>query len=157
MRGIIVEPSEVMCRLHQLYRPKDIHICAGVGEADRLSKFLELSYHGRSTFSEEKYIEDGKAGAELTKVTFKPIFKISTILRYCIPKDRTVFALLSVDAEGWDYVVLQSNNWDAYRPLIIIVEQIDEDSRNAIFKYLTDREYLRIATLGCNTVYKLID
>src|SRR4030067_3846360 len=54
MRGICIEPNEIFSRMHTIYRPGDIVLCAAMGLEPSLSKYYEMSYHALSTFSEKE-------------------------------------------------------------------------------------------------------
>ena len=52
---------------------------------------------------------------------------------------------LSIDAEGLDFEVLKSNNFEKYRPKIILIELIGIDlssiENNEVYKYLKKIDY----------------
>jgi FkbM family methyltransferase len=156
MRGIVVEPNEALCRLHQRYRPEDIQVCAGAGEADGLSTFYDFDYHGFSTFSESEVRSRAVQEHRVVKAGAKPVFRVSTILRDCIPRGRGVFCLLSVDTEGWDQQVLRGNDWDLFKPLLVAVEQNSPDDRGKASDFLLKRGYSCVLTSPCNGIYRLM-
>lgn len=154
MRGITVEPNELLTRLHERYRPEDTIICSAVGGEDGLLPFYEMSYHAFNTFSQETYrrsIAGGKM--HLIRKSLKPMFRLSTILRCCAPAGKT-FELLSVDVEGLDEMVLRSNDWSIWRPRFVLVEANTDDAEQGTGAYLKDLSYERIATFGVNGLYR---
>ena len=66
--------------------------------------------------------------------------------------------ILSVDVEGFDLEVLKSNNWDRYRPEIIIAEtyekSIAELTEADIYKYMLIKEYELIAWLCPSLIFR---
>jgi len=54
MRGICVEPNELLCKLHERYRPGDTILSAAVGSENGLLPFYEMSYHAFNTFRPTK-------------------------------------------------------------------------------------------------------
>jgi molybdate-binding protein len=58
---------------------------------------------------------------------------------------------MSVDAEGHDLVVLKSNNWDKYRPAIVMVESNNEFI--AIRSFMDGIDYLHIFSNHYNAIF----
>jgi hypothetical protein len=52
-----------------------------------------------------------------------PIWTLEKIFDTYV-KDKQI-DILSVDVEGWDMDVLESNNWEKYRPSYIILETVE--------------------------------
>jgi FkbM family methyltransferase len=154
MRGICVEPNELLCKLHERYRPGDITLSAAVGGEDGLLPFYEMSYHAFNTFSKEAY-ESYVAGGKMTllRKTLKPMFRLATILKSAAPSDKT-FELLSVDVEGLDEMVLRSNDWERWRPRFVLAEANTEEAEMGTGAYLQSLGYARVGTFGVNGLYK---
>jgi hypothetical protein len=55
-------------------------------------------------------------------------------------------SFLSIDAEGADFEVLQSNDWNACKPRVICIESSQENDLNSdsIVNYLSERGYLLV-------------
>lgn len=51
---------------------------------------------------------------------------LSAVLEEHFPEGRTL-DLLNVDVEGLDYEVLESNDWDTYRPKVVVIELMADD------------------------------
>lgn len=81
--------------------------------------------------------------------------KLSSILEAYIPEN-TEIDFMSVDVEGLDFEVIQSNNWDRFRPKILLVEvlgnSMDEFFTNEVYLYLVSRGYSFYAKT-VNTVF----
>lgn len=64
--------------------------------------------------------------------------------------------ILNIDVEGMDFQVLQSNDWQKYRPKIVLVEILDNRmekiGENGIFKLLKSNNYSVVAK-SFNTVF----
>jgi FkbM family methyltransferase len=153
MRGIVVEPDPTLCRLHAKYRSGDIQLCAASGERDSLAPFYRMSYHGLSTFSREDCERSIAGGAQLLSTSLVPVFTIRTILSDCKMEGRPAFALLSVDTESLDEVVLRSNDWCKYRPRIVVYE--NNDGTDSTRNFLSSVGYELIASKGCNEIMRM--
>ena len=154
MRGVCVEPIEELCQAHRRYRPGDVVINAAIGSDNGLAKFYELSYHGNSTFSKEESDRRQAAGAKLLRVSFKPILRLATILEQCVPEGRSKLELLSVDTEGWDEIVLRSNDWSRSRPRFVLVESNSEEGARAIQELMSGFDYERVGVFGVNSMFR---
>ena len=154
MRGICVEPNEVLCDVIARYRPEDEVVCAAVGDRETLAKFYELWRHDFSTFSEPDYRMRIEMGHRLRRVVYKPVFRLSTILAAVQVEARHRFALLSVDTEGWDEMVLRSNDWQRFRPQFAVVEANTAQAEAGSTTFLRSVGYERVATFGVNGIFR---
>jgi FkbM family methyltransferase len=85
------------------------------------------------------------------KLLSKKVIKTQTleqILDNHLPTNQ-VIDFISIDVEGFDLMILQSNNWSKYSPKIVAVECLGFDlisiQNDAVYKFLTDRDYQLIA------------
>lgn len=157
MRGVSIEPNDTLCAFHARYRPGDTVVCAGVGERDGLLEYFMMNYHAFNTFSEEEARGREASGSKLIRRTLKPVFRLDTVLRDCAPKDRDAFALLSVDTEGMDEIVLRSNDWRRYRPRHVLIESNTEESAAATAALLRDLGYAQRQRFQVNGLYSRAD
>jgi len=65
--------------------------------------------------------------------------------------------VLDIDTEGIDIQVLKSNNWEKYKPSVILVEDQDEDVENLenleTYKFLKPLGYRLIAKTISTAIY----
>jgi FkbM family methyltransferase len=153
MRGISIEPNDTLCAFHARYRPGDVVVCAGVGERDGLLDYFMMNYHAFNTFSEAEAKYRQAHGGKLIRRTLKPVFRLDTVLRDCRAAGRKTFALLSVDTEGMDEVVLRSNDWTRYRPKHVLIESNTEEAAAATGAMLGDLGYALRQRFGVNGLY----
>ena len=83
-------------------------------------------------------------------------FFLQEILDKYLPPNQTI-DFLSIDVEGLDYEVIQSNNWDKYKPTIVLVEDtqmitINQNTQTQITSFMKEKGY----QLFGKTVYTLI-
>lgn len=157
MRGITVEPNQELHQLQKKLRPGDFHLGVGCSQKAGLSVFHEFNYHVFSTYSEEEALQlasdPSEIGLKLLKKEPTPVLPLHEIIKKCKPLDRDIFSLLSIDTEGLDELVLRSNNWDLYRPKIIIVEG-RADSEDQVKQYLENQKYEAFQVCQHNTLYR---
>jgi FkbM family methyltransferase len=120
-RGINVEPIQEIINLLNEYRPDDINVLSGISNQNGNLKLRVYVNSGLSTFSEEKKKMYSSRRDENTNehrdvivpvITLEELFK-----RY--PLEHIHF--MKIDVEGYEYEVLEGNNWSKYRPEIICI------------------------------------
>jgi hypothetical protein len=71
--------------------------------------------------------------------------------------DGVPFEILSIDAEGYDYQVLQSNNFDRYRPRVILTETHDLDldslQDNRTVRFFVEKGYVLYSWINPNLMF----
>lgn len=122
-RGVLVEPNPAyQARLH-LYRPRDVIVNAGVGVTDESSAdyYVIRDAPMRNTFSKDDvaYLRK-RAGHEVVERVMKmPLVSINRVIAEHLGAAPD---LLSTDVEGLDLAILQTLDFEKYRPAVIIAE-----------------------------------
>ena len=129
-RGINIEPQKKFFDLLNLERPEDTNLCIGVAEKEGELEFREYVGHGLSTFSKgmkKKYLSDKSDilkyhDYKVPVKTLRQVFKEHKVGH---------IHFMKVDVEGFEYEVLEGNDWKKYRPEIICIESnhIEKDWR----------------------------
>ena len=85
-------------------------------------------------------------GVKLLSRKKKIVKPLSDIVPFVSPLDAS---LLTVDVEGFDLEVLQSNNWEIFRPRVICVEEWEsirfDSSKSEIEVFLLSLNYEKVA------------
>lgn len=123
--GINIDGNKESINIFNRDRPDDINIHCCVGNKTNSSEveFYMFERDELNTFKKEN-LSDIKLyhNQSPVKVEKVPILSLKTILDKHLPS-QTEIDLLSIDAEGADEEILISNNWEQYRPKLIIVEK----------------------------------
>jgi hypothetical protein len=104
-------------------RPRDINLEIPISDKEEAIKYYLFSPSFFNSFSEEqaaKYNISVKGVKILTTQTLAVVFD-----KYV---GDNVIDFLTVDVEGWDLQVLKSNNWEKYKPKVIVIEYFKESS-----------------------------
>jgi len=120
--GINIDPMPGSKALFDKHRPKDTNLEIGVSVAKQQLTYSIFNETALNTFSPEKvkeYTQDTKYRVIAEKKI--DTWPLADILDKYLAKD-VVIDFLTIDAEGLDLEVLQSNNWDKYRPTYVLVE-----------------------------------
>lgn len=123
--GINVDGSKKSIELFKKTRPNDINLHCCVGMADQIAdidfymfKRAELNTLNKQALPDIlKY--HGQVPIAIEKISLR---SMKSILDEYMPAD-TKIDLLSIDAEGADEEILLSNDWNRYRPKLLIVEK----------------------------------
>jgi FkbM family methyltransferase len=163
-KGVCVEPDPSLYSAIKKTRPVDVVLNVGIGfgnddEADFYN--FPHPYTGWNTFSKEdankKQKESGIAIKDIKKIPLKNINEI--IKTYFHPHPN----FISIDIEGLDLQVLQSLDFDRFKPEVICAETITfsinntEEKRNEIAEFLQSKNYFVFADTHINTIFCRID
>jgi FkbM family methyltransferase len=138
-------------------RPKDINIECGIGEKEgslEYFMFNEPALNGFSKkLSEVRNEQTSNYHVIATKnVDVRPLAKV---LDQYLPKGQKI-DFLNVDVEGLDFEVLRSNDWEKYRPRIVLVEvsgsSLETIMQDEIFQLMKTKGY-SIYAKSANTVF----
>lgn len=150
--GINVEPQSFKIFEFEIQRKRDINLNLGIGPIDDYLDFYELDISPLSSFNKEVALENcEKFKAKIIEVKKVPIRRLESVLNEFIPPSIKI-DFFSIDTEGFEMEVLESNNWEIYRPNLIIIEY--GNKLVEINDYLTSKGYGLIFKNGCNLIFK---
>ena len=155
--GINIDAKPGSMSLFRKKRSLDINLEIGIstkkGEA-MFHTFKESAYNTFSNKLAESYI---KGGADLIGCISVPTEPLENILDAHMPKD-TAIDFISIDVEGMDLEVLESNNWSKYQPRHILVEtqsaDMDKIQQNEIYKFLINKNYRLISIVYMTLIFQ---
>jgi hypothetical protein len=159
-KGILVEANSELIPELKFYRHRDIILnnCVDVETGNEVDFYI-LNGDGLSTPNIESAIEFCKTNPDL-KIVDKRVVK--TISYKAIVEDYLGKAptILSIDIEGKDLEILQSIDYEKYRPLLIVTEMIKYDTKlsyntknDEVNKYLNSMDYDEYAFTGINSIF----
>lgn len=150
-RGVCVDPIKFNIDLHRIIRRHDRQYKSLVSSASSEIKFYELSPWELSTTNEsiaKLRIQEGARHIRsilLRSISLEKIYDENPIKRP---------ALLSIDVEGAEMSVLQSNDWGKYCPDVICVEELNNPlSVSEIKSFLSKMGYEIAAYNGVSSIY----
>lgn len=160
-RGINIDAMPGSMRLFNKWRPKDINLEMGVANQEgslNYYVFNEPALNGFSAeLSEERSLAENPYHIkDIIKVDVKPLRQI--LGRHLVGGGglRRGIDFLSVDVEGFDLEVLQSNDWSKYRPKFVLAEvlqsSLHELGQDPVVSFMRDQNYVVYAKL-VNTVF----
>lgn len=144
-RGVNIDATPNSMIAFNEARANDLNIEAAISNEIEDLKFFEFDEGALNTFDELKAQKIINAGIyKLISTRQIRTQTLESILDKCIKAGQKI-DLLSIDAEGFDLKVLKSNNWEKFRPSLIIIETDIKDIarflRSAEANYLQEKGY----------------
>ena len=146
-RGINLEPAPDGLAMLRKHRPRDLNLPFAVSQEGGEVQFtLTGSFAG---IDDEQHLWQGMPGPRIT-VRAQPL---TDILDEYLPVG-TGIDLLDVDCEGHDVDVLRSNDWERYRPRIVLCEHHAGDEKSPDpGPFLEEKGYVLHTRLDLTCVY----
>jgi FkbM family methyltransferase len=143
-KGICIDPNPELEKLYKKFRPNDVFVNCAVGETDANLNYYMLSDNNSSMNTLNlDFLKKHDLEKDIKKTITIPTFSLKEILdKNITASDRLDF--FDVDVEGFDLQVLQSNDWDKYRPKVVVTEtdiSIKEDVVSEITTFLESVNY----------------
>ncbi|MCG8329877.1 MAG: glycosyltransferase [Chitinophagales bacterium] len=119
--GINIDARPGSMALFNEQRPKDINLELAISDTKETLTYYQIdSMPGCNSFSLDMLKETHMLDKVSSQAKIQT-FTLEEVLDRYLP-DNTSIDLLTVDVEGLDHKVLLSNNWEKYRPTVIVVE-----------------------------------
>lgn len=151
-RGINVDAMPGSMTAFKEIRPDDINVETGVAENEMDLPYYIFDQTGINTFSEKFAIEMEQKGYTMSQKKATRTRTMKAILEEHLPVNQ-VIDFLSLDVEGFELQVLNSNDWLRYRPKVIVVESLQLKNKNVLDSYLNQVNYRLIANTVNNLYY----
>ncbi len=126
-------------------RPNDINLEIPIADSQGILTYYEFNESALNGFCQEISKErDGLYHYKIVGTKELQAYTLAEILDKYLPPARDI-DFMNVDVEGLDYQVLKSNNWQKYRPKIVLAEDLTlsslsrlDESKVATFMYEQD-------------------
>lgn len=120
-RGINIEPNPEMHKLFLTKRRQDINIQVGISEQAGQLTYYMFNEAALNTFDRRLAHEYEDQTYKIKEEIVIDVCRLGDLLSEVMPMGVGI-DFMSVDAEGHDLSVLRSNNWERFRPKILLVE-----------------------------------
>ena len=156
--GLCIDPLPGMRAAFAAARPRDVALEIGIAEHAGTARYFMFNEPALNTFSEPLARErDGVGAYRIVEVRDIPLLPLASVLESHMPAGRRI-DFMSVDVEGYDLQALRSNDWNRYRPRIVVSESLsasmaslDEDP---VVAFLRGVGYSPVAKTGCSIVFE---
>lgn len=121
--GITVEPNPWLAQLSEAVRPRDVRVQSLVGERPgEASYYLVEDFHGLSTTVQS---HAQKAQSEFGKASRAMTLPVTTLRALCERHAAPSIDFLKIDVEGAEREVLAGNDWQRFRPKVVVAEALE--------------------------------
>lgn len=156
-QGLCIDPLPGTRALFNRWRPRDIVLEMGVSQTPSALTYYMFDEPALNTFSAEQAracTSDNRYALKMQREV--PTLPLSTLLEQHLPKPVPQIDFLSVDAEGMDLEVLRSNDWQRWRPRLVVAECAYSDvarwSEDPVVQFMASCQYRPVA----KTVHSVI-
>lgn len=157
--GINIDPNPATIKLFKKNRKKDINLQLGISDCEKELTYYKFSHASCNTFSKEQAEKlKEKNWIDFLDTEIVKCDSLRNVFKKYLPSGQTI-DLLNIDAEGFDESVLHSNDWECYKPRVVVVESsdfdIDHPEKNEIYKFLKSKSYTPYAFTGLSLIFIL--
>ncbi|MCM0081366.1 FkbM family methyltransferase [Geomonas sp. Red32] len=153
--GINIDAMPGSMTLFKKWRPRDVNLEAAIAEKEGnlvYHAFAEAALNGFSQELSERRIANG------SRLLFRrevPARTLASVLEAELPP-ATAIDFLSVDVEGLDLPVLRSNDWNRFRPAVVLVESLhlglEDIAGTEVARFMASQRY-RLVAKTVNTLF----
>ena len=153
--GVNIDATQESIDAFVAERPNDINICSAVSKTRGQVQLRLTSGGARNTISDQRaqsVVDHGIEIREERSVSSEPLADL--LARVLVANQR--IDLMNVDVEGMDLEVLQSNDWDRFRPGVIVIEDLDfrsQNGRTPISDFMTGQGFALLSHLYDTSIY----
>lgn len=123
-RGINVDALPGTKKLFERARPRDITIECGVGSKEGVLTYFAFNEPALNTFSELEAKKKDVSPYHIVDKLRIPVVTLKSILDQYLPVGQQI-DFMTIDVEGFDHEVVSSNDWNQYRPRVVLVELLN--------------------------------
>lgn len=112
-------------------RRRDVCVNVGVGPAGAGLTYFMFDVWELNTFDRSIVVRREREGHPVMQTRQIPVRPLAELLAEAVPSGQGI-DLLSIDVEGLDLAVLESNDWSRFAPRLVLVEIYEKDLRLAL-------------------------
>ena len=155
--GINIDALPGTKKLFEQYRPRDITIEMGVSDVPGSLTYWSFEEPAYNTFEQSLGEERSTTGvSRLVEKKLIQALPLCNILNDCVHGSQPI-DLLTIDVEGFDLKVLRSNDWNRYRPRIVLCEvlgvQFHEITLDEVYVFMQSVGYSLQSKLNMTAVF----
>lgn len=157
-QGVCVEPDPNLFQRFAAQRTRDtcLNACVGIDEREEADFFL-LAPHTLNTLSREEAESCERRGvAKIRSVERIPQLQLNQIIQEHFSGQ---VDLVSIDVEGVDLQMLQTIDFEKYRPAVFVIESLDvdeagrESKKEITVEFMESKGYMVYADTWINTIF----
>jgi FkbM family methyltransferase len=156
-KGVNIEPNPLMIERFLNTRPNDISIQAGAAVEEGELIYYELDTPELNTFSKEHALYMAEKGHSIFRETSIPVITINTIIEKYF--DNKAPNVVFIDAEGMDFVLVESFDFESFQPEVFCVESVTYEldgtgiKDDKLINLIKSKGYLLYADTNINSIF----
>ena len=155
-RGINIDACPGSMELFNRLRPRDINLELAISDEPKSLTYYEFNENALNGFDKSMVAKAESFSFKVVGTRTIQTVTLAHVLDKYLPSGQTI-DFMNVDVEGLDEQVLRSNNWNKYRPRILLAEEVETHnwqavSQSGLVKMLGEHGY----ALACKTMNTLI-
>ncbi|MFA5403431.1 MAG: FkbM family methyltransferase [Ignavibacteria bacterium] len=145
-KGINIDAMPGSMKKFNKIRSKDINLEIPISSKKQKLTYYAFNEPALNSFNKElSYSRNGKDGYKIIFEKEIETYTLFEILDKHVPSDIKIIDFMSIDVETLDFDVLKSNNWDKYKPQIVLIEDLNFKINNLesseIYNFLKQYNY----------------
>ena len=157
-QGINIDALPGSMKVFQKFRPRDTNLEIAISEKEQNLNYYMFNEPALNGFSKSISEERENEQCHIEGTITVPSYPLSKILDTYLPPGQ-IINFLSVDVEGFDLKVLASNDWEKYRPKVVLAEvlgsSLNKIEKDPIYNYMVSQEYTLFAKLFHTCIFKI--
>lgn len=160
--GINIDPRRDIAEIFKRVRPRDKFLQIGISGSRQTMEYFEYNEPTLNGFNGE-FLRDRHERHGFYIIDSYPVetLPLDLVLEQHLQPGCSI-DLLSIDVEGFEKQVLQSNNWCRYLPAVIAIEQLEcrrisELEKTEVFRFLQEFGYSAVSKLNQTVIYQRED
>jgi len=156
--GINIDAMPGSMRAFKRHRKRDINLEIGISTTSNELSYYIFNEKALNTFSEENaIIWNAKPPYKIKKIIKIRTMKLNEVLSKYKPTGQPIH-FMSIDVEGYEEVVIDSNDWEKFRPLYLILEDhlaiVDNFNTISITQKMNFLGYKLVSKLYYSLIFK---
>jgi FkbM family methyltransferase len=153
-RGVNIDANPFMIEVCKRIRPEDTNLHLALSSQKGTTTYFKFSDWGSSNTIDVNFKNKitQSQGVEVTEKIEVSTLTLKDIFEQYKPTEKDIL-FLNVDVENFDLIVIQSNDWNVYRPLIVAIEdfqfKFETPNESEIYNYMRGIGY----TMFSRTIY----
>lgn len=125
-RGVNIEPNPELMAAFAAVRPGDVNVACGVSNVYGKLTYYMFNDPALNSFDEELTRSRESGAYHVVQTRELDVVPLADLLDQCLVPGAPIH-FMSVDVEGLDLKVLESNDWERFRPRCVVVECLQSD------------------------------
>jgi FkbM family methyltransferase len=154
-RGVNVEPLPRFFARIETARPRDINLNAIIGNAGGIHRFFEIEELPENSTSDEQVMAQLKDQGSTVREHEVQVISLKELCEKHAAGREIDF--MKIDVEGGELAVLESADWQRFRPVLLVIEAVVVNGREETWAQwehvVTDKGYTKVWFDGLNNYY----